>query len=150
MASGISNPSKRQRRRFGRVAVLVADDAFQLAEAHSVGVGELRLLIDAVALFQSGPQWLVAHDDGVDDAIGVEGELVLAQDAELARAHDSALLRVQLAGEDLHEGGLAGAVGTGESVAAAGHKGDADILEEHLRAVAHGYIADTDHSFSCS
>ena len=103
----------------GGVAVLVADDAFELAEAHAVCVGHLGLLVDAVALFKGGPQRLVAHDDGVDDAIGVEGELILAQHAELARAHDVALLRVELAGEDLHEGGLAGAVGPGEAVAAA-------------------------------
>ena len=61
----------------GGVAVLVADDAFELAEAHAVGVGHLGLLVDAVALFESGPERLVAHDDGVDDAIGVERELVL-------------------------------------------------------------------------
>ena len=131
----------------GGVAVLVADDAFELAEAHAVGVGQFGLLVDAVALFEGGPERLVAHDDGVDDAIGVEGELVLAEHAELARADDGALLRVELAGEDLHEGGFAGAVGSGEAVAAAGDKGDADVLEEHLRAVAHGDIADTDHSF---
>jgi hypothetical protein len=115
---------------FGGVAVLVADDAFELAEAHTVGVGEFGLLVDAVALFEGGPEGLVAHDDGVDDAIGVEGELILAEHAELAGADDGALLGVELAGEDLHEGGLAGAVGPGEAVAAAGDKGDADVLEE--------------------
>ena len=78
---------------FGGVAVFVADDAFELAEAHAVGVGELGLLVDAVALFKGGPEGLVAHDDGVDDAVGVEGELVLAEDAELARADDGAFLR---------------------------------------------------------
>jgi hypothetical protein len=69
-------------------------------KAHAVGVGDFGLLVDAVALFEGGPERLVAHDDGVDDAIGVEGELVLAQDAELARADDVALLGVELAGED--------------------------------------------------
>ncbi len=79
----------------GRVAVLVADDAFEFAEAHAVRVGQLGLLVDAVALFQGGPEGLVAHDDGVDDAIGVEGELVLAQNAQFARADDGALLRLR-------------------------------------------------------
>ena len=134
----------------GGVAVFVADDAFELAEAHAVGVGHLGLLVDAVALFEGGPEGLVAHDDGVDDAIGVEGELILAQNAEFARADDGALLRVELAGEDLHESGLAGAVGAGEAVAAAGHEADAHVFEEHLRAVAHGDVADADHCFSGS
>ena len=78
---------------FGGVAVFVADDAFELAQAHAVGVGQFGLLVDAVALFKGGPEGLVAHDDGVDDAVGVEGELVLAQDAEFARADDGAFLR---------------------------------------------------------
>ena len=103
----------------GGVAVLVADDALELAQAHAVLVGHLGLLVDAVALFERGPQRLVAHDDGVDDAIVVEGELVLAQHAEFSRAHHRCPSGLELAGEDLHEGGLAGAVGAGEPVAAA-------------------------------
>ena len=134
----------------GGVAVLVADGAFELAKPHAVGVGEVGFVVDAVALFKSGPEAPVAHDDGVDDAVGVEGELILAEYAELARADDGTFLRVELAGEDLHEGGLAGAVGSGEAVAAAGDEADADVLEEHLRAVAHGYIADTEHCCSGS
>jgi hypothetical protein len=59
------------------------------------------------------------------------------------RADDGALLGVDLAGEDLHEGGFAGAVGAGEAVAAAGgERRDGDILEEELGAVAHGDIGD--------
>ena len=134
----------------GGVAVFVADDAFELAEAHAVGVGHLGFLVDAVALFEGGPEGLVAHDDGVDDAIGVEGELVLAEDAELAGTDDGALLGVELAGEDLHEGGFAGAVGAGEAVAAAGDEADADVFKEDLGAVAHGDVADTEHCGSGS
>ena len=89
-------------------------------------------LVDAVALFKGGPEGLVAHDDGVDDAIGVKGELVLPQDAEFARADDGAFLGVELAGEDLHKRGFAGAVGAGEAVAAAGDKADTDIFKEDL------------------
>ena len=88
------------------------------------------------------PQPLVAHDDGVDHAIGVEGELVLAQDAELARADDGALLRLEFAGEHLHESGLAGAVGAGQAVALARRKGGGDFVEQNFGAVAHGNIAD--------
>ena len=38
---------------FGGVAVFVADDAFELAEAHAVFVRHLGLFVDAVALFDS-------------------------------------------------------------------------------------------------
>ena len=71
----------------GRVAVLVADHAFQFAQPHAVGVGHLGLLVDAVALFERRPQRLVAHDDRIDHAIGVERKLILAQHAEFARPH---------------------------------------------------------------
>ena len=43
----------------GGVAVLVAYDAFELAQAHAVFVGQLGLLVDAVALFHGGPQGLL-------------------------------------------------------------------------------------------
>ncbi len=99
------------------------------------------------ALFERGPEGVVAHDDGVDDAVGVELVLVLLEDADLFGADDVALLGVDLAGEDLHEGGFAGAVGAGEAVAAASGEGDGDILEEELRAVAHGDIGDRNHQY---
>jgi hypothetical protein len=105
-----------------RVAVLVADRAFQFAQPHAVFVGHFRLGVDAVALFKRRPQRLVAHDHRVDHAIGVKGELILAQHAKLARPHHRALLRIQFAGQDLHEGRLARAVRPGQSVAAAGTK----------------------------
>ena len=69
---------------FGFVAVFIADDAFELAEAGAVFVGHLGLVVDDLALFQGGPEGLVAHDDGVDDAVGVELVLVLLEDAELS------------------------------------------------------------------
>ena len=116
----------------GGVAVLVADGAFELAQAHAVFVGHFRLGVDAVTLFERRPQWLVTHDDGVDDAIGVEGELILAQHAEFPRAHHGALLRLKLAGENLHEGGFSGAIWPGEPIAAAGGEGCADVFKENL------------------
>ena len=129
----------------GGVTVLVADDAFEFAEAHAVGIGHFGLFVDTVALFEGRPERLVAHDDGVNDAVAVKCKLVLAEYAELARADDVALLCVELAGEDLHEGGLARPVGAGEAVAAAGDEIDGDLVEEDLGAVAHGDIGDAEH-----
>jgi len=129
---------------FSGVAVLVADDAFELAETHassSVISGSRR----CGRALQGRPEWLVAHDDGVDDAVGVEGELVLAEYAELAGADYGAFLGVEFAGEDLHECRFAGAVGPGEAVATAGDEADGDFFEENFSAVAHGDVADTEH-----
>ena len=72
--------------------------------------------------FQSRPQTAVAHDDSVDHAILVEGELILTQNAKLARTNDSSLLRVEFAGQKLHKRGFARAIGAGEAVALPRHK----------------------------
>ena len=132
---------------FGGVAVFIGDDAFEFAEAHAVFVGHLGLVHRgrSRSAKSSSRAVLVAHDDGVDDAELVEGELVLAEDAEFSRTDDVAFLRLELAGQDLHEGGFAGTVGAGQAIATAGRKGDADVFKENLGAVPHGYIADTDH-----
>ena len=64
------------------------------------------------------------------------------EDADFLGANDRALLGVDLAGEDLHEGRFAGTVRSGEPIAAASGKRDGDILEEELGAVTQGDSAD--------
>ena len=131
--------------RLGLVAVFLADDAFKFAEAGAVFVGHLGLVVDDLALFEGGPKGLVAHDDGVDDAVGVELVLVLFQDADFAGSYDGALLGFEFAGQDLHESRLTGAVWTGKAVAATGGEGHGDVLKEELLAIAHGDVGDGDH-----
>ena len=129
---------------FGGVAALVADDAFEFAEAHAVFIGELVgiLGVKNVALLQRFPKGTIAHDHGVDHAAGVEGELILAQNAEFLRTGDGAFGGFDFAGEDLHERGLAGAVGAGDGVAAPREKRRGDVFEQDAGAVAHGDIID--------
>jgi len=67
----------------------------------------------------------------------VEGKLVLPEDAELFRPRDVALGWFELAGKDLHERGLAGAVGAGNGVAPAREKGGRDVLEQYSGAKPH-------------
>ena len=71
------------------------------------------------------------HDDRVDDAEFLEAELILLQDTEaFVRCHgDIAGTRRQAAVEDLHEGGLAAAIGADETVAIAIAEFDGDIFE---------------------
>ena len=48
------------------VAVFLADDALEFAEAHAVGVGHVGgLLVERLALLERAPEALVAHDDRV-------------------------------------------------------------------------------------
>jgi hypothetical protein len=82
----------------GLVAILVADDAFELAQPRPVRVRHLGLVVDDLALFHRRPQRLVAHDDRIDHAVRVKLILVLLQHAQLLGAHDRALLGINLAG----------------------------------------------------
>ena len=126
----------------GGVAILFADDAFEFAELHAIFVGQIMFFVDGIALLHGGPEAFVAHDDGVDGGVGVEGVLVLAEDAEFAGPDDGAFLRIDLAAEQLHESGFARAVGAGESVAFAGGERGGDFVEQNFSAVAHGNITD--------
>src|SRR4030095_13198621 len=104
--------------------------ALELAEAHAVLVGHVGTGIESVALLERAPQPGVAHDHRVDDPELVEGVMVLAQDADLRRTDDRPALRQLLAGEQLHEGRLAGPVGARQSIPAAGRKSRADVFKK--------------------
>ncbi len=60
-----------------RVAVFLAHDTFELAQAHAVGFAHVGFGVEDLALFERLPQALVAHDHGVGHPDVVEGELVL-------------------------------------------------------------------------
>ena len=120
-----------------RVAVLFADDTLELAQSHPIVVRHVRLGVELVAFLERVPQPLVAHDDGVDDAILVERVLILAQHTELAWPHDRAALRLGLARQQLHERGFSRAVRARQAVATARRERCRDILEEDLRPEPH-------------
>jgi len=126
----------------GRVSALVADNSFQLAEAHAVLVGQLvvRLGVKRFTFLQRLPKRAVAHDDGIDHAKFVKGELVLPQNAHLLGPADGSLGRIEVALQDLHQGGLSGTIRAGDRIAAPFHERAGDVLEENPRAVAHGDV----------
>ncbi len=78
----------------GRIPVLFADDALELAEAHAILVRHVGLGVELIALLQRAPQPLVAHDHRVDHAEPVEGVLILPEHAELGRTDDGTALRL--------------------------------------------------------
>src|SRR6267142_2115670 len=133
---------------FGGVATFFTDDAFEFTEAHAIGVGELfvGLGVEGVAFLEGSPEDRVAHDDDVQDAVVVKGELILAQDSETLGAGDGAIGRLDLARQDLHKSGLTGAVGARNGVAASCHEGAGDVLEKDARSVPHRDVIDRKHS----
>lgn len=130
---------------FGRIAVLFTGDAFQFAETHAVFIAHGGLGVELFALLERLPQSLVAHDYRIDDTVGVKGELILAQHAQFFRPRYGALLRLVLAGEQLHKGGFPRAVGPGETIAAARQERRRNIIEEDFCAEAHGDITYGNH-----
>ncbi|MCY1356831.1 hypothetical protein D9M69_432950 [compost metagenome] len=130
----------------GGIAVELGELHLQLGHGHAVFLAHLRQGVDAVALGLDAPQFLVAHDHGVDHREVFIGELVLAQLAQ-ARAvlhHHLAAGGLQLAAEDLHEGRLAAAVGADQAVAVAVAELDGDVFEQRLGAELHGDVCGGD------
>ena len=127
---------------FGGVAIIFGDQAFQLGGLHVVVVGGLQVGVDGIAFSDGGPQLGVAHHDHVQYAHLFVGELILAQltDALVDIQAHIAAGGFEIAAEDLHEGGLATAVGTDEAVAVAAAKLDADVLKQRLGAELHGDV----------
>ena len=113
--------SLQQNRRvaLGCVSVFFADNAFEFTEPHAVFVGHVALAVKHFTFFERAPQASVPHDDGVDDAKLVKGELILPENAELLRANHRALLRRDFSSQQLHERRFAGAVGACQAVPAA-------------------------------
>jgi hypothetical protein len=60
--------------------------------------------VERVAFFERAPERAIAHDDRIDHAEGIERELILAQNADAFRTDHIALLGVEFARQDLHEG----------------------------------------------
>jgi hypothetical protein len=126
----------------GGVAVLLGDDRLEVGQPVPVVVGQLGLVEQPLLLLEDRPECLVALEHHVQDADVLVRELVLLQHRGLLRAADGTGVGVELTGEDLHEGRLAGAVRAGEAVAAVLGEGDVDVLEEALLAVGLGDLGD--------
>ena len=62
---------------FSAVAVHLTVFDFQIGHFIAVGFAHFRHRVNAVALFFHGPQFVVAHDHGVQHGELFEGELIL-------------------------------------------------------------------------
>ena len=78
----------------------------------------------------------VALYSAVDERLTQQGHI--ARDAK----------ELQLAAEDLHEGGFAAAVGTDQAVAVAVAEFDGHVFEQRLGAKLHGDVGGGDHGQS--
>ena len=126
------------------VAVLFGDHAFELAEQLALLVGERLFGEQLLLLLHRGPQLVVAHQHDREHDHLLEAELVLLQHARALRLVHVAGVRLELAGDDLQEGRLAGAVRAGQAVALAFGELDRYLLEQALFAVGFADVVDID------
>ena len=133
--------------RFGGVAVVFGELRFQIGGAHVVFLGGIRIGVDRIALRHRLPHLGVAHHHHIQHAHVLVGELVLAQLAEalVLVQHHVAGSRLQIAAEDLHERGLAAAVGADQAVAVAVAEFDGDVFKQGLGPELHGDICGGKH-----
>ena len=145
-----ANASVRQdagRTAFGVVAAVLGKLPFQFRGAHVVVVGGIRIGVEAVTLGHGGPHLAVALHDCVDDALVLVAELVLAQltQPHACLQHDFTRALLQIAAQDLHEGGFAAAVGANEAITVAVGELHRHALEQGLGAKLDGDIGGGKH-----
>jgi hypothetical protein len=134
--------------RLGGVAAVFGEPGLEVGGVHVVVLGGIEVGVDGVLLEHAGPHLLVPHHHHVDDALLLEGELVLTQvgQAFVRVFRDVAGGGFKFAGEDLHEGRLAGAIGANQAVAIAFAKLDRDVFKKGLGPELHGDVVGDEHS----
>jgi hypothetical protein len=107
----------------------------------------VRIGVDDVALFHGVPHLDMALHHDVQHALVFVGELVLVELAEpQARLqHDFAGALLQLAAENLHEGGLAAAVGPDQAITVAVGELHRHLLEQRFGAELDGDVRGGKH-----
>ena len=138
----------RARTRLGRVAVVLGDPALEFRRLHVVGVGGVWVRVDPVALVNRGPELDVTLHHHVQHALVLVGELVLVElaEAQAGLQHDVAGAWLQVAAQDLHERGLAAAVGADQAITVAVAEFNGDIFEQGLGPKLHGDIGGGDQN----
>ena len=121
----------------------------QLRGANAVGVGKVLLGVERILFAHHSPELRVAHEDGVEHRVIVEGKVILRQDREsLAWAHaDRATRRVEVATDGAQEGGFTGTVGTDDAITVAGQKLEIDVLKEDPLSESDVQTTNYNHDF---
>ncbi len=87
------------------------------------------------------------HDDGINDGIALESELILMQlaDPTVRGDRDIAGSRSQAAIQNFHKGGFATAISADQAIAIAITKFDGNIFEKGFCTKLHGDVGSSNH-----
>ena len=113
----------------------------------AVLIGEVRLCVEGILFLSDLIEVGVALNDRVEDGLVVVFFLILFEETQsLSRGDGNRAARgLELARENLQERGLAGAVGTDDSVAVTLREFDVDVFKQSLFPDAIGYVIGCDH-----
>ena len=133
--------------RLGVVAAHLAEPRFEFGGVQVVFFGSLRVHVDGVLLLHHAPHLDVPLHHHIEHPLIFVGKLVLPQPGHALAGveRDVAGSRLQLAGEDFHEGGFAAAVGADQAVAVAVAELDVDVLEQGFGGKLQGDAGSGEH-----
>ncbi len=94
----------------GVPSIHLGEFLLQFGHAVAVFVVEVGLHVEGLALLHVLPQWLVAHEDGVEDGEVIIFEMVLVKDGEAFAGGElhRTFVGFQFAADDFEQRGLAG------------------------------------------
>ena len=133
--------------RFGGIAAEFGKLVFKFGGSHIVVFAGVGVRVNCVARLHRLPHSGVPHQYDVEHAHVFERKLVLPQFSDALALVDghAAAARFEIAAEDLHEGGLAAAIGADQPIAIAPAEFDRDVFEEGLAPELHGDVCGADH-----
>jgi len=137
---------------FGGVAVVFGELGFQFGSFHVVVFGGFGVGVNCIALGHRRPHFGVPHQHHVQHAHVFIGKLVLAQFTQphaVFNRHFAAGL-LQIAAQNLHEGGFARTVRADEAVAVAFAEFDGYVFKQRLCAELHGDVVGGNHGIALS
>ena len=128
-------------------AVHLRELRLELRGLHAVLLGEIGFCVERVLLIHDLDEARIAHHDRAQHLILVERIVILLENREAFARRDlhHAARRLELAGEQAQERGLAGAVRADDAVAVARRELEVDILVEHTLAELEAQVVRSNH-----
>ena len=130
-------------------AVQFSEFRFQFRSQNAVLLGKILLGIEGIFLLHDVIQPLVAHNNGIQNGIGIIGEVILFEDthAEIFRNGHFTGSRFQLTAENFQKCGFSGTVCTDNTVAVAGVELQVYIFEQRIAAELQTNIRNSNHNY---
>ena len=132
---------------FSFPAVHLGKFLFELSSTVAVGFCHLCFRIESFALFHVLPERGVAHEHGVEHAIGVIFEVVLLQHGEALAGTKlyGTLVGLKVAADGTEKGRLARSVSTNDTINVSGSEFDVYILVQNSFAKLNGQVGNCNH-----